>query len=127
MIVNFEDKLILYVSEAAPLPAFATAHLIHEHEMFEALGAYTMLMPQIVVIDQASAAARETYAHLQDVLPDAPQKPVLVVLLGETCGIESASYGVRLHITHTISPFDLNQMLRDALKRLTPRPLMGTI
>lgn len=105
-----ETRLLLYVSDQTPDEAwqhFATNYkleMLHHSDLLSALGAFVMLMPGIVVIDQRSAIGNEVVSHIEDVLHTTPQPLLMIIELGVPDCISRYGSVVRLGAAADISP-----------------------
>jgi hypothetical protein len=67
-----------------------------QSDLLAALGAFTMLMPGIVIIDRRSEVGNEALLHIEDVLHTIPQPMLVIIELGvPDC---MAQHGAVLHL-----------------------------
>ena len=83
----FENRMLLFISDRHPPAVWTNSarrynwHLLHEAALLRALGAYVMLMPDIIVVDKDSAVGAEALDHIEDVLHTPPQLKQVVIEL----------------------------------------------
>lgn len=82
-----KNQIVLFVSSEAPAKAWQCLaqewqwELVHHDCVMDALGAYVMLFPSIIVVDSMRAVGKEVSQHVNSVLVDAPQSPLIVISL----------------------------------------------
>jgi len=105
-----ENQLLLYISDQLPdeeWQDFATNYnleMLHHSDLLSALGAFVMLMPGIVVIDQRSAVGNKALSHIEDVLHTTPQPLLMIIELGVSDCISRYGSVVRFGAAADISP-----------------------
>jgi hypothetical protein len=117
-----KKQIVLFVSPNKPADVWQHLaqewqwELIHHDEMMQALGAYVMLFPSIIVIDSLSTTGQDTLSHLNDVLLDAPQPSLtLITLTEQTRAISVQKHIRRINLPRTCQTSDfIIRQLREA-------------
>jgi hypothetical protein len=82
-----KNQIVLFVSSNVPGESWQHLaqewqwELIHHDNVMDALGAYALLFPAIIIVDSMSAVGQETCHHISSVLLDASQSPLILVTL----------------------------------------------
>lgn len=122
-----ENRLLLYVSGQPPSESWQQLarvfnwEILHENDLMDALAAYVMLMPAIVVIDHTSPAGMSALAHLNEVFDSSPHPLMLVIELGIPHTITRRQSLIRIGMPHNTSPNQIIHQLMTTPAALSER------